>query len=756
MVEFRDDSVPGRRRLATPIGKGGWSRTLGGGEGGGGRWIGAGVGWCGVSGGKGGVAARMHSQRHGCGNSATERKSARGVGATHTQLQFVGVGSNWQGGGSWRRGRRRANNWMSNWRARGGCVHRVHVTTNCHSPRASAAHSLAMAPSRPPRAPPRAPRDPKELLKKRGADLIRKISDKDRYGIFLQPVDVDAIDGYAQLIARPMDLSTCQNNLAMGVYRTPMELRTDLDLIWSNCCTFNADDSIYFKEAVRLRAVCARYYDDFVKALVKDGVAPALGLYRASGASSSARLPPRRPPRPRVPDHTARLASPSVQHSDLNSVDADVDTHSASASASVAHAASFRDVHLRRARANYDAAVTAAAAAIHEARQAAQAAGLPDAPPPAEGQIFKGPNNEFQDNAPAHAAASSAIHTQLFRSQRLRESCSQIPLAWRRIGRWHSRGATQSAFLTTERARDVRYGLKYEQFVRDSAPMARRLLASILDPQVVRQHDLAQMEKLSKQTTGSSSRVEHTLKKSGNLTPNGVHSDGKKNGVTDAMDVDKPAKASYDKLPKSKKRPRSSTELATANGVHMNATSSAFGEQLKDLIEPKRFKHVSPKRVDELSQASLHVPPKQSIYRVRSLLRSKGIDPKFVSAIMTDDAESYCADAQNNVVQDGVAASQQRKMEQLLNSNYAIMMNVLRLRALRESAAETMQESIEDKERDSVEMLANGLSLAVRSVPPRFVVHPADAAESALCMAQSINERQERVERQAKSSKGKT
>ncbi|PXF44824.1 Bromodomain and PHD finger-containing protein 3 [Gracilariopsis chorda] len=580
-----------------------------------------------------------------------------------------------------------------------------------------------MAPSRPPRAPPRAPRDPKELLKKRGADLIRKISDKDRYGIFLQPVDVDAIDGYAQLIARPMDLSTCQNNLAMGVYRTPMELRTDLDLIWSNCCTFNADDSIYFKEAVRLRAVCARYYDDFVKALVKDGVAPALGLYRASGASSSARLP--------LEDHLAPAAS-------------------------VAHAASFRDVHLRRARANYDAAVTAAAAAIHEARQAAQAAGLPDAPPPAEGQIFKGPNNEFQDNAPAHAAASSAIHTQLFRSQRLRESCSQIPLAWRRIGRWHSRGATQSAFLTTERARDVRYGLKYEQFVRDSAPMARRLLASILDPQVVRQHDLAQMEKLSKQTTGSSSRVEHTLKKSGNLTPNGVHSDGKKNGVTDAMDVDKPAKASYDKLPKSKKRPRSSTELATANGVHMNATSSAFGEQLKDLIEPKRFKHVSPKRVDELSQASLHVPPKQSIYRVRSLLRSKGIDPKFVSAIMTDDAESYCADAQNNVAQDGVAASQQRKMEQLLNSNYAIMMNVLRLRALREGAAETMQESIEDKERDSVEMLANGLSLAVRSVPPRFVVHPADAAESALCMAQSINERQERVERQAKSSKGKT
>ncbi|CAN8076070.1 unnamed protein product, partial [Agarophyton chilense] len=153
-----------------------------------------------------------------------------------------------------------------------------------------------MAPSRPPRAPARVLRDPKELLKRRGADLLRKISDRDRYGIFLQPVDVDAIDGYAQLIARPMDLATCQNNLAMGVYRTPMELRADLDLIWSNCCTFNADNSIYFKEAVRLRALAARYYDDLIRALVKDGVAAALGLSRGGGGgpSSSARLPPRR------------------------------------------------------------------------------------------------------------------------------------------------------------------------------------------------------------------------------------------------------------------------------------------------------------------------------------------------------------------------------------------------------------------------------------------------------------------------------
>ncbi|KAI0563603.1 Bromodomain containing protein [Gracilaria domingensis] len=557
-----------------------------------------------------------------------------------------------------------------------------------------------MAPSRPPRAPARALRDPKELLKKRGADLLRKISDRDRYGIFLQPVDVDAIDGYAQLIARPMDLSTCQNNLAMGVYRTPMELRADLDLIWSNCCTFNADDSIYFKEAVRLRALAARYYDDLVRALVKDGVASALGLSRGVRFGASA-----------------------------------------------AHASS-RDVHLRRARVSYDAAVTAAIAAIHEARQAAQLAGLPDAPPSTEEPIFNGPNNELRDASPAQYGASFVRKFPLLHSQRIRDSISQIPLAWRRIGRWHSRGATQPSLLTEDRVRNVRYGLQYERFVTESAPMARRLLACVLDAEVVQQHDVALMEKVSPVANGVSHGGEQALKKlSSAATANDVHGDGKKNGVTDAMDVDKEESRTRsngeNRTPKSRKRPRANNELTRANGAYTNHNDGGFRDQLRELIGHKRLKQVSAQRVEELSQSCLSVPPKQSIYRVRSLLRAKRIDPKFVSSLMTDDPESYSAEPQNNGAQDGgVSASHHRKVELLLNNNYETMMNVLRLRALRENCAESMVESVEDKERDSVERLADGLCLAVRSVPPRMLVHPADAAESLLCMARTINSQQ--------------
>ncbi|CAN8070862.1 unnamed protein product, partial [Agarophyton chilense] len=449
-------------------------------------------------------------------------------------------------------------------------------------------------------------------------------------------------------------------------------------------------------------------------------------------------------------DLSARLQSPSLLHSDMHSVDADADTQSASASASAAHASS-RDVHLRRARASYDAAVAAAASATHEARQAAHNAGLPDAPPSNEEPIFNGPNNELRDASSSQYDAPFPRKFSVLQSERIRDSCTQIPLAWRRIGRWHWRGATQPPILSEERARNVRYGLQFERFVTESAPMARRLLATVLDAHVVQQHDVALLEKGWSSGAGVVHAAEPGYrKKSAAPTANGMHGDGRKNGVTDAMDVQREetaTKANGDgRTPKSRKRPRSNHETSLVNGDYTNRNGGAFAGQLKELIGHKRLKQVAAQRVEELYQSSLSVPPKQSIYRVRSLLRAKGIDPKFVSSLMTDDPVSYNApsvgETHNNGTQDVMSTSHQRKIDMLLHSNYEIMMNVLRLRALRENCAESTVESVEDKERDSVERLADGLALAVRSLPPRLVVHSVDAAESALMMAETIAGRQ--------------
>ncbi|PXF45563.1 Histone acetyltransferase GCN5 [Gracilariopsis chorda] len=114
---------------------------------------------------------------------------------------------------------------------------------------------VSMEALRPLRVPTRVLGDLKKQLKKRGNNLLGKVSYCDGYWMFLQHVDFVAINGYAEVFAHPMELSICHYNLAMGVYRMLMKLRADLDLIWYNCCTFNANDSIYFKEAM-----CSRQF----------------------------------------------------------------------------------------------------------------------------------------------------------------------------------------------------------------------------------------------------------------------------------------------------------------------------------------------------------------------------------------------------------------------------------------------------------------------------------------------------------------
>jgi hypothetical protein len=60
------------------------------------------------------------------------------------------------------------------------------------------------------RRPPRPPRDPAaSALSRRGGELLRKLRDADNHGIFHHPVPADLVPGYRDVVARPMDFSTC-------------------------------------------------------------------------------------------------------------------------------------------------------------------------------------------------------------------------------------------------------------------------------------------------------------------------------------------------------------------------------------------------------------------------------------------------------------------------------------------------------------------------------------------------------------------
>lgn len=69
---------------------------------------------------------------------------------------------------------------------------------------------------------------------------------------FQEPVPVDEVPGYAELIATPMDLSTVKARLAT-YEETPGKFLRDMRLIFDNCQKFNVEESELYKNAGILR-----------------------------------------------------------------------------------------------------------------------------------------------------------------------------------------------------------------------------------------------------------------------------------------------------------------------------------------------------------------------------------------------------------------------------------------------------------------------------------------------------------------------
>ncbi|XP_076455767.1 bromodomain adjacent to zinc finger domain protein 2B-like [Babylonia areolata] len=60
---------------------------------------------------------------------------------------------------------------------------------------------------------------------------------------FLRPVSTKQFPSYRRYIKQPMDFTTMKHKLRDNVYKERSEVASDLKLIWTNCETFNEDDS---------------------------------------------------------------------------------------------------------------------------------------------------------------------------------------------------------------------------------------------------------------------------------------------------------------------------------------------------------------------------------------------------------------------------------------------------------------------------------------------------------------------------------
>jgi hypothetical protein len=86
-------------------------------------------------------------------------------------------------------------------------------------------------------------------------------------------LDTGLLD-YPKIIKQPMDLGTIQEKLKKGQYKTLYAVAQDVRLVWTNCMTYNADGSDFYKLADSLH----KKWDDKYAKLLKDssvGDAPA-------------------------------------------------------------------------------------------------------------------------------------------------------------------------------------------------------------------------------------------------------------------------------------------------------------------------------------------------------------------------------------------------------------------------------------------------------------------------------------------------
>ena len=82
-------------------------------------------------------------------------------------------------------------------------------------------------------------------------NIFTKIQNDYHSAPFLEPVDYVELHlpDYPKIITHPMDLGTVEKNLLGGQFKTFKELMHDINLIWSNCRTYNLSESDIVKSA---------------------------------------------------------------------------------------------------------------------------------------------------------------------------------------------------------------------------------------------------------------------------------------------------------------------------------------------------------------------------------------------------------------------------------------------------------------------------------------------------------------------------
>lgn len=105
--------------------------------------------------------------------------------------------------------------------------------------------------------------------------LLEVLLQKDTAEIFREPVNVDEVLDYADVVKYPMDLGTMRIKLETGMYGLFDDFESDFDLLIRNCLAYNDRDTMYYRAGVRMRDQCAPCFKQLRAELEAKGLVTA-------------------------------------------------------------------------------------------------------------------------------------------------------------------------------------------------------------------------------------------------------------------------------------------------------------------------------------------------------------------------------------------------------------------------------------------------------------------------------------------------
>uniref|UniRef100_A0A2K1Z926 Bromo domain-containing protein n=1 Tax=Populus trichocarpa TaxID=3694 RepID=A0A2K1Z926_POPTR len=105
---------------------------------------------------------------------------------------------------------------------------------------------------------PSTPLPDKKLL----LSILDRLQKKDTYGVFSEPVDLDELPDYLEVIEHPMDFGTVRKKLTNGAYGSLELFEEEVFLICTNAMQYNAPDTIYFRQARSIQELAKKNFEN--------------------------------------------------------------------------------------------------------------------------------------------------------------------------------------------------------------------------------------------------------------------------------------------------------------------------------------------------------------------------------------------------------------------------------------------------------------------------------------------------------------